>query len=124
MEGLFRSSFFNRVSIQKQALMNHRIFDHWYEPQNKLWKHSAAIYGVLYPCLCGIIRLTLQTYSDPMVPFRVFRLFTSFVFSLAHYQRVSLESGHHQIKGFFRRVIGQFNERIFFDRGEQVNVTA
>jgi hypothetical protein len=29
----------------------------------------------------GIFRLTLQTYSDPMVPFRVF---TSFVFSESH----------------------------------------
>jgi hypothetical protein len=31
--------------------------------------------------LYGIIQLTLQTYSDPMVPFRVF---TSFVFSESH----------------------------------------
>gem|GEM_PF-3221306 len=49
--------------------------DHGHGPQSKLWDSC--------PPLCGIIRLTLQTYSDPMVPFRVF---TSFVFSESHYK--------------------------------------
>ena len=42
----------------------------------------------------------------------------------ARFQRVSLESGHHQVKSFFRRVVGQLNERSFFDRGNQINVRA
>ena len=44
-------NFFKDKIMQKKSIINHG-----YKPQSKLWKR-------LYPPLCGIIRLTLQTSS-------------------------------------------------------------
>jgi hypothetical protein len=61
--------------------MNHGIFNHGYEPQSKLWKHSAASCGVLYPCLCGISLCALHKgqFDLPISMYYVFEIGVSLI---------------------------------------------